>query len=186
MMVDQERADLIAAQHSARLLQFEGKSVPLDPDLEKKALTRAVRLPSRPDPLPIPNAPSVARSRAESIPDVAKIAARAASRFDAIAARYRMIAIGSAVVLILALALAVFGGGGEPRKIRLRVSSIPAAAAVFVDGEAVGVTPLDHEVEVEDETVHIEFVLDGYRGHQVTIGTEAAELRYEARLEKEE
>ena len=195
MMVDQERAEMIARQHSARVARFEGKSVPLDPDLEKKALTRAIHMPPRPDPLPVQKLaplpipkltpPSVARSRAESVPDVAKVAARAASMFNESAKRFQLIAIAIGALLVLSIAMAVFGGE-DARTIRLRISSVPPGADVFVDGSAVGVTPIDQEVEVDGTTVKLRFKLEGYREHHVTIGTDAAELRYEAPLERAE
>jgi serine/threonine protein kinase len=191
-MVDQERAEEIAREHSARLLHFEGKSVPLDPDLEKKALTRAVRLPSHPPepikPLPKPapsaiSAPSISRARAQSIPNLAKVAAKSSLDFEWSSERVKMIGAGAALLLLLVLSLLIFGGE-DARPLRMRISSVPEGADVFVDGDAIGATPIDQEVEVDDSTIQLRFKLNGYRDHQVTIGTDAAELRYEAPLEK--
>ena len=78
----------------------------------------------------------------------------------------------------------VLFGGKDARKIRLRASSVPEGANVFVDGRPVGATPVDEEIDVAESTLVLRFSLDGYKEHQVTIGTDAAELRYEAPLEK--
>ncbi len=193
MMVDPETAEQIAAQHSARVARFEGLSVPLDPDLERKALTRAVRpvsvppeLPPAPLPKPDFSAPSVARSRAVSVPNVAKVAVRAASEFDrSVGRNLRLAAAAVGGLVLLLIAIAMFRGD-HSRSIRLRVSSVPAGADLFVDGVAVGATPVNQDLVVEGQTVQLRFTLDGYREHKVSIGTDAAELRYEAPLEKDE
>ena len=66
---------------------------------------------------------------------------------------------------------------------KVRATSEPTAAELFVDGESLGRTPFEAEVQTAGEQVSLRFELEGYRTHEVTIGTAAGELRYEARLE---
>lgn len=197
MMLDPAKAEELAAQQKARLAEFEGQSVAIDPDVEKKALTRAapallVARSATPKPRPIskepagPMAPSVARSRAHSVPDVAKVAAKASSELDEKTGRaVKLTVLVLAGIIVLALGLSFVGGDGL-REIELHASSIPPGATVFVDGLEVGVTPVEQPVQVEGSTVKLRFQLEGYEDHEVSIGTEADELRYEASLKARE
>jgi len=93
------------------------------------------------------------------------------------------IAIGVAVLLLSLLLFAVFSSGQDPL-LRLKLTSVPSGADVLVNGRHVGRTPIDKNVERDDETVELRFELAGHEPHQVRIATGEAELRYEAPLRK--
>lgn len=197
MMLDPAKAEELAAQQKARLAQFDLQSVAVDPDVEKKALTRAApallvgrsatpepRAPSKEGSAPL--APSVARSRAHSVPDVAKVAAKASTELDEKTGRVvKITALVLGGIIILGLALSIFGGDSY-REVQLYASSIPPGATLFVDDMEIGGTPVEQPIQVKGSTVKLRFEMEGYRDHEVSIGTEADELRYEASLKATE
>lgn len=85
-----------------------------------------------------------------------------------------------AVFLIVGAALM---GGTPLRTVKLRATSEPTSATLWVDGVELGQTPFEQEVETSGELLELRFELSGHQPHQVSIGTAADELRYEARLE---
>lgn len=186
MMLDPAKAEELAAKQDARIDVLEGQSVAIDPDFEKKALTRAARPPPPPPPTPPPRdagpvAPSIAK-HAVVVPNVAKVAARTASELEQKSQSVvRTIVLALGAVIAIAAAVSMFGPSA--REIRLRAGSQPTGARLYVDGESVGVTPFDDKVRVEGSTVKLRFAKDGFEEHEVAIATDADELRYEAPLE---
>jgi hypothetical protein len=89
---------------------------------------------------------------------------------------------GVLALLLIVLGVSARSGG---RTVRLRATSEPSAATVFVDGVEVGTTPFEDAVTVGGELVKLRFELPGYAPHEVSIGTDAPELRYEAPLRRE-
>jgi hypothetical protein len=196
MMVDPTRIEAQAQAQAARVAQLESASVAVDPELEHKAMTRAGRPASSPEgglPLAVVTpsrssgtpglvmAPSIKREK-DRVPDVARVAMQAQAAFDNKGPdRRTVIAVLGGMFLVFLLWIA-FGGNDEP--VRLMLESDPPGAVVLLDGEILGVTPFDRLMELEGNVVKLQFELDGYEPHTISIGTEEKELRYEARLKK--
>lgn len=156
-------------------------------DASPQKLKEAAQVASQDAPPPrrssvSPMAPSVQKDRAHSVPNLARVAAKSQAAFDG--EKRNIILIGAGAVLVLVLLVAIFAaGGGETKKVRIRATSAPPSAELWVDGTLVGETPVDAEVEAEGELLRLEFVLEGYQRHSVKIGTDDEELRYVAPLE---
>lgn len=144
---------------------------------------------ARPEPLPAfpgsPRAPSVLREMAARVPNVA--GAAAATHRTVERSRSRMLIGLSAAVFAIVMGLMFVGGDRSFRTIptiRLRTSSDPDHAQVWVDGDLIGRTPIDIPVPQKRGPYRLRFELRGYRAHEVTIGSREDELRYEAVLRR--
>ena len=137
----------------------------------------------RPARISAPRAPSALKELVERLSNVGEVASVAYQAFERSRSR---IAIGLiAVIFVLALGLMFAVGGNSPEvmaTVRLRASSEPDHARLWVDGDLIGQTPIDVPVPQKDEPYRLRFELQGYRTHEVTIGSSEDELRYEAVL----
>lgn len=104
------------------------------------------------------------------------------ARLDARSGGKAQLALGVGLAVALLVLLALVLGGPDVRAVKLRATSEPSDARLFVDGAEVGRTPFEDVVQTADEQVGLRFELEGYESHEVTIGTAAGEVRYEARL----
>jgi hypothetical protein len=191
MMVSPSETEALAQAHALRVERMEGASLAVDPELEAKVLTRAGRPPSNPvaTPLPMavltaprhasvpPAAPSLRRE--QEVPNVHRVAKQAQEQFQ-LGMRREILWAGAGVLLVLILGL-YFGTGSDDPPIRLILGSEPVGAAVFADGKLIGITPLDQTIPL-DGMVKLRFELEGYEPHGLSIGTEAGEIRYDAKL----
>ncbi len=137
---------------------LEGRSVPVEP---LQAL---------------PQAPSSLKAQAAELPNVAAKAAVAMA--EAGISKWWLYAAAGALVLFIGWSLS----GSSTRSVRLRVTSEPSSAAVFVDDQLLGRTPLTTRINVEDNQIDLRFEREGFEAHRVTIETEEDELRYQALL----
>ncbi|CAN0594247.1 unnamed protein product, partial [Laminaria digitata] len=57
--------------------------------------------------------------------------------------------------------------GGTPlRTVKLRATSEPTSATLWVDGVQLGQTPFEQEVETSGELLELRFELGGHQPHQ--------------------
>lgn len=130
--------------------------------------------------------PSAAPMRARSTP-----AARPASAESVAQQALQMLRelprgwlIAGTIVLVVIVGAAMLRGP-PVRTVRLRATSEPSAAQLWVDGVPLGQTPFEQEIKTAGALLELRFELPGYQPQEVSIGTAAEELRYEARLEPE-
>ncbi len=124
-----------------------------------------------------PMAPSVKREVVKSIPNVARVAPQERS------SKPTLLIAGLLAAVIGLLLYTVISKESPPelRTVRLRLTSQPEGATISIDGRSVGVTPFDQPHEVSGP-IKLRFELPGHEPHELSIGTQEAELRYQATL----
>lgn len=148
----------------ARLEKLEGTSVPIDPDLEKKALSRVIHI--------------------DKVAGAAEAAEREATQKKKRIQLWAGISTLVLILLLLGIHMATRTGKGV-YIVDVVLTSDPTAAAVYLDGENVGTTPLSKTLPAHGEEVELRFELKGYLPLTIKKKIAGDALRYDARLSPE-
>ena len=177
-----EAVDMYAASPASLRKAAAGAGRGASPQPDRSASPGPQRPSARTEP---PQAPSVLRDLAERVPNVSEVASAAYQNSSWGRSR---ILLGLVVAVFAMAAGFMFVVGDDASRtmptVRLRVSSEPNNARLWVDGTLIGQTPVDVPVPQKSEPYRLRFGLPGYRTHEVTIGSTEKELRYEAVLRR--
>jgi serine/threonine protein kinase len=191
-MHDPARLEKIAKEsEGVSVIEVDSGSVPVDPDVEKKALLRTTqRAPSAKVAPPDPKAALASDagpphdeppSALAEISKVAAAAALASAQTSEKRARWQLYAGFSIVALILGLMIVHMATrGGTVRIVQITATSIPPGASVFLDNQPVGTTPLETSFAVAHGKLKLRFELEGHETYEALVETKEDALRYEA------
>jgi serine/threonine protein kinase len=154
----------IERARASSLERIEGTSTPIDPELERKALSRVIFV--------------------DQVASAAEAAERSATQKKK---KLELIAGVAVIALILALLgvhMATRTGKGV-KILEVHLTSDPPAAVVFLDGEKVGTTPINKTLPAHGEEVELRFELKGFVPLEIKKKVQGDALRYDARLSPE-
>jgi serine/threonine protein kinase len=148
--------------------------------------------PASPDQgRPVPVAPSVIQERSPSRPAPQRpisalsqvvMAAERASKESASKRFQWQLYTGIAIIVLIVVMMIVHMLTREARVVHLTATSVPTHAALYVDDQWLGETPVDTSVALTHRKVHLAFKLGGYETYDVTFETREDLVHYEAVL----